>query len=343
MSTAAALIVMLSNQGYWFGGQAGTIGVSWAVSGPIPGAVLAWELKVDGVRLAADRVGLGGGETTTQLTVTVPEVRVPTRMGWHYRLLAREGGDLLCEGGEVIRAYPYGLPAGADRAWKDKAVLTWDEPDGLGLLLTEAGIAHKRIDEASDLQLTRGELVLVGPDRLAEGSSDQESLLGLARTGAGVLVFAQTKVDVLFGARLAHRRGPASLEWRESHPLLSGFDADDLRSLTTTQSELRAIQLPADAPVLEIGYWPREVPGEHPVPIDALLSVQTVGAGRIVLCQAPLGRWKKDPRSQLLLANALQYLSTRPEPTLPPSRRRVIRAVAPTSSPTITIPPGGRP
>jgi hypothetical protein len=106
---------------------------------------------------------------------------------------------------------------------------------------------------------------------------------------------------------------------------------------------LWAVQLPADAPVLEIGYWPRETPGREPVPIDALLAVKATGRGRIVLCQVPLGRWATDPRSQLFLRNALAYLATRPEPTPPPSQRKVALRVVPASVPTVTIPPGGRP
>ena len=288
-------------------------------------------------------IGLGPGDPAGELKMTVPEVRVPTSMKWHYRVQAREGGTTLSEGDKAIHAYPARLLAGLDRLWKGKAVLVWDAPDGLGPLLAEAGIECKRVASASDLQLASGQLVLVGPDRLEKQLFDQTPLLGLAQAGAGVLIFAQSKVDTLFGFSLVSRRGPASLEWKTEHPLLQGFGAEDLRSLTAGQGDLRAIQLPADAPVLEIGYWPREVPGERPVPIDALLAVQTVGAGRIVLCQVPLGQWKTDPRSQILLASALQYLATRPEPTLPPSQRRIVRPIVPASGPTITIPPGGRP
>jgi len=342
MKTAAALIVILSNQGYWFGGQPGTIRVSWAMKGPVPEAVLAWELKVDEVPLGSGLIRMGPGDPASELTVTVPEVRVRTPMRWHYRVQASEDGTLLCEGEEVIHIYPGSLLAGLNRLWKGKRVLVWDSPDGLGSVLSEAGIACRRIAKGPDLQTVAGELIVVGPDQLGNDAFAQASLDGLARSGAGVLVFAQTKVDTLFGFAVARRAGTASLEWRAGHPLLKGFDTKSLQTLTGAGRQLWAIQLPADAPVLEIGFWPREISGDRPVPIDALLSVQTVGAGRIVLCQIPLGPWERDPRSQMVLANALRYLATRPEPTLPPSQRRPRRPPRSESRPTITIPPGGR-
>ena len=64
------------------------------------------------------------------------------------------------------------------------------------------------------------------------------------------------------------------------------------------------MQLPADEPALEIAFWPREIPGKEPVPIDALVVTKTLGKGRIVLCQVPLGPWQSDPRSQLFLVDA---------------------------------------
>lgn len=53
MKAAAILIVMLSQQGYWFAGQDGTIVVRWAARGELPGVDLSWELLFDGVRIAS--------------------------------------------------------------------------------------------------------------------------------------------------------------------------------------------------------------------------------------------------------------------------------------------------
>jgi hypothetical protein len=100
------------------------------------------------------------------------------------------------------------------------------------------------------------------------------------------------------------------------------------------------VQLPADEAALEIGYYPREVPGVRPAPIDAVLLSKSTGKGRIVLCQIALGDWDRDPRSRIFLSNALDYLSTRPQPTPPPSQRPTPRQAAPTSVRTIDIPQG---
>ncbi|MCX5660572.1 MAG: hypothetical protein NTW19_12735 [Planctomycetota bacterium] len=97
------------------------------------------------------------------------------------------------------------------------------------------------------------------------------------------------------------------------------------------------MQLPIDEPALELIHWPREAPGKEPVPIDALLVTKSVGRGRMVICQLPLGPWESDPRSQLLLANSVSYLLTRPEPTLKPSERPQPKQMVAPNVPTIPL------
>jgi hypothetical protein len=70
-----------------------------------------------------------------------------------------------------------------------------------------------------------------------------------------------------------------------------------------------------------VGYEPDEDVAT-PVGIDSILLSKSVGRGRMVLCQLPLGKWQSDPRSQMFLRNAMDYLLTRPEPTLRPSELR---------------------
>ncbi len=99
------------------------------------------------------------------------------------------------------------------------------------------------------------------------------------------------------------------------------------------------MQLPADEPALEIAWWPREVAGNKPAPIDALVLTKTLGKGRIVLCQVPLGAWESDPRSQLFLVDALDYLASPVVPTPPPSRRpRPVEPAPAPKVPAIVIP-----
>ena len=82
-----------------------------------------------------------------------------------------------------------------------------------------------------------------------------------------------------------------------------------------------------------------EVAGNKPAPIDALVLTKTLGKGRIVLCQVPLGPWESDPRSQLFLVDALDYLASPVVPTPPPSRRpRPVEPAPPAKVPSIAIP-----
>ena len=123
------------------------------------------------------------------------------------------------------------------------------------------------------------------------------------------------------------------MKWRTRHPLLSGLPREALDSSNRrADADTRAIRLPKDEAVLEIGYWPRESAGREPPPIDALILTRTIGAGRLVLCQAPLDRWHDDPRSRIFLRNALDYFLTRPEPTPRPSERPTGDAFAPRTS-----------
>ena len=77
---------------------------------------------------------------------------------------------------------------------------------------------------------------------------------------------------------------------------------------------LKFLQLPIGASALKIASMLPEVASETVVPTDALLLVKPMGRGRMVLCQIPLGPWNEDPRSQLFLRNAIDYLLTQPQP-----------------------------
>jgi hypothetical protein len=194
--------------------------------------------------------------------------------------------------------------------------------------------------------LDRPDLILVGPDQIGDSAFVQGPLVNFAKAGSSVAVFEQKRPSVLAAYILARRQPAASgaVRFRPGHPLFAGLEEGDLTSWLTSDVELLwAIQLPPDEPALELAWWPREIPGEQPAPVDALLVTKSLGRGRVVLCQLLLGGWDEDARSQLFLGNLLSYLSTRPEPTPPPSRRPEARPVAPTTVPTITIPAGVKP
>ncbi|KKL25605.1 hypothetical protein LCGC14_2403620 [marine sediment metagenome] len=200
----------------------------------------------------------------------------------------------------------------------DRKLLVWDSPKGLPALLTKAKIPHKRIEDEKGLSLTGAALVIVGPDRLTDKPFSQSKLFDHAQAGARVLILAQRKVTRLGPLLVRRRRAPDRLAWRPGHPLARSLS---LISPAAMGADVRAIEILPDAPVLEIGYWPREVADRKDAPVSALVAVQATGAGRVIYCQMPLGPWASDPRSQLFLADALDYMVRPVERTPPPSRR----------------------
>jgi len=343
---ATILIVLLSGQGHWFSGRPASVEVRWSVKDELPEAVLSWQVEFAATRLAGERVALRSGPEPTRIVVTPPEVRIRTDMRWVYQVHRKADGQLLTEGVETLRVYPRQPLAGVAERLTDKTLLVCDTPEGLPRLLAQAGIRHTVLDGGGDavakLQAASGDIILIGRDQLADSPFGQTAVVNQASAGASVLLFAQTRVTRLAGYPLLRRPRPTKLEWRMDHPLLTDFGAGDLADWPRADGDVWAVQLPADEPVLEVAYWPRETPGTEPVPLDALLVVKSVGAGRMVLCQLPLGPWGEDPRVQLLVRNMLDYLATRPEPTLPPSQRGPASKPAAASAPSITIPPGDR-
>lgn len=333
------LLIALSNQGHWFGGHPGVIEIRWPVEHEMPAAVLHWQLELSGARLADGSVGLR--DQASRIEVVPPVVRTRTALRWAYRLVRESDQALLSEGAETIHVYPAGLLAGSAARIEGKRIVVCDVPEGLPRVLAEARIPHQALRDPHKLRLAKADIVLVGSDRLTRSPFAQTALLNLAESGASVLLFEQTRVKRLAGFALARRAASPELTWRREHPLLIGFEPGDFRwDSLGGPLEMRAIQLPADEPALEIAFWPPATPATEPTPIDAVLVVKAVGTGRLVLCQLPLRNWHSDPRSRILLRNALEYLATRPEPTPPSSRRRqpVQRRVSET--PRITIPSG---
>jgi hypothetical protein len=313
-----------------------------------PGAVLSWELQLGLVQLASGQVTLEAGQPTARIGVSVPPVRVRTAMRWAYCVTDPASTEVLAVGAETIHVYPEGLLGGVAKRLVGKTLVVCDRADGLPRTLASAGIPLTRVDNDATaigiLGTVSADAILVGPDYLTDSLFSQTALLNQARSGRSVFVFAQTRVRRLAGYPLAQRARPSQLEWRLEHPLLDGFQPGDVEDwLRPPSDDVRAVQLPVDEPALEVVYWPRETPGREPIPIDALLVVRQVGDGRIVLCQLPTTNWNEDPRAQLLLRNALNYLVTRPEPTPRPSQRATQPTARPQRDVEIVIPPGDRP
>lgn len=317
MNAATVLLLLITNQGFWFGGEEGTIEVRWAIDDHLPDAVLIWELNFGTTRISKGRVGLRADREPSTIKLTLPKVRTVTRMTWVYRVESADG-EKVADGAAQLNVFPPGLLKDHER-WRSREIAVIG--DKLAQALAKNEVKHKAIESVRGLQFARTDIVLIAPDALAT-AADQASALAIAESGASVLIFAQNKADNLMSYPLTSRPVRGTLVWRAEHPLLAGLSGEGWQSLFADgQREPRAIGLPADEPALDIVAWPREAEGEQPVPIDALVAVKAVGRGRMALCQLPLKDWQTDPRSQLFLRNALDYLATRPEPTPPPSQR----------------------
>lgn len=336
MKLATVLIIIAANQGYWFGGREGTVALRAAARGGLPAADVIWELRYDGARLASGKAALDP-QNETSVRMTPPSTRVRITLRWTYRLIARDSGRQIEQGDVPLHVFPDDLMAGASRRFEHKRLVVWDRANGLPRILDRARARYARVDAADELQSANADVLLVGPGVVGDSPFAQSPLLALARAGTSVMAFRQVATPTVFGYALAERDVPRALDWRADHPLLNGFDPDDLQSWLNGARELSVVRLPADEPALEIGYYPREVAGDQPAPIEAVMLTKSIGAGRFVLCQLPLGDWEGDPRSQLLLRNAIDYLLSPPQPTPRPSARPTTRPVTPQAVPTIPL------
>ncbi len=334
--SVAVLLVVLSGEGYWFGGHTEMIQFHWNVKEPTSPAAITWRLACGDARLASGRIALPAKDRTAKVQLKVPEVRVPTQMQFIYRAEQAGQPKPIAEGVVTVEVYPDNLLATVAERMKGKKVFVWDDAAGLPALFKSHGAQSVHVRSEADLQFVLPDLLIVAADQLGREVREQEKPLNLVVAGTSVLVLRQTKPATLAGYRLAQRSAPPKLAWLADHPLTRSLHLFAISSLGT---DAWTIRLPADEPALEIGWCANVSPGRMPAPIDALVVVKAVGKGRIVLCQVPLGPWESDPRSQLFLAGALDYLVSPVVPTPAPSRRLppAEPAAAP-EVPTIHIP-----
>ena len=345
---AAALILLVSNQGHWFGEHPGVIEVRWAAETPLPDTNLVWRLEFAGTELAGGRMDFGSGEAPTRITVTPPKVRVRTDVRWTCRVQRKSDGGLISEAETLLHIYPDDLLEGVARRLGGTKPAVWDTADGLPAILKQAGVSFSMYDagyrKGGDLRATAAPIILVGPDQLGESPFDQNGAIHEAEAGASVLILEQRRPRRLAGYPLAARPRPPKLDWRFEHPLLAGIGTADAENwLVAADADLHAVRLPANEPALEVVFWPPAGPSAEPASIDALLVVKRLGAGRLVLSQVPLGSWLTDPRAQIFLRNAMDYLATPPEPTPPPSQRPKAATTAPADTHVIPVSPGVNP
>jgi hypothetical protein len=323
---SAILLVVLSGDGYWFGGNTATAEFQWGLKRPREAATVSWRLVCGDASLAAGQIVLPATQRTAQLRLKLPEVRVPTALRLVYWSDRAGQSKPIAEGAAAGQVYPNNLLTSLAKILGERQLFIWDEAAGLPALLKPRGVPFAHVRGEADLQFVRPDVLIVAAEQLGKKVEGQAKLLNLAAAGTNVLILRQTQPATLAGYLVTRRAMPSKLAWRADHPLVS-----HLRSFPSPDwgSDGWAIRLPADEPALEICWWPGEAPSEQPAPIDCLIAAKTTGRGRIVFCQCPLGPWEADPRSQLFLVDALDYLVSPAVPTLPPSCRPAVAKPAP--------------
>jgi hypothetical protein len=307
------IIVILSQSGYWLADKDYPVSVRWAVPDQAPQATLVWELSIDSILLDHGSLPMNVGDRSTDFTIKCPKVHARTTLTLRYHLVSTAGKQELAAGTLPIRAFPDNLTDGWAKLISGENTAIIDSADGLPALLTKAKVSSfDRLAEALDLQLRRPNLILVGPNRLDDSPFAQGPLIDQARAGAGVLILQQSNINRVNGNAVVHRARPANLVWQYDHPLLNGFNRDDLDSWSSElPPELSAVRILRESTVVAVASWPSDGQSRYN---DTIISSQTVGRGRIVLCQLPLGSWQTDPRAILFISNALDYLCSPSEP-----------------------------
>ena len=305
MRSAGILLVFLSQQGHWLAGHQSVITVRHRQAEDRRPMILAWVLGYNDVRVASGRVKVEPNKLAT-VHMTVPEVRVRTPMQLAYRVQEANDRRLLESGTEAVTVYPDNLLSGLTTRLKDRRLVVWDRADRIPALLEKAEVDHSPIDDESQLTLQRPDIIVVGPGQIEDRPFGQNNLVGQANAGARVFLFAQTRVTRLADYPLGLRRDIANLVWRSEHRLVRRIHQ---RRFDRESVAAKPLRLPANDSAQCLAFWPRGDAGDQFV--DVLVAVKNVGKGQFVFCQLPLGDLKSDPRSQLFLADVLDYLAAK--------------------------------
>lgn len=328
------MLILIANQGYWFAGDAQTFTIRPNLREWPDGAVMHWALVAGGIELEKASLQLeGAGER--EVKVKVPEVRVITEMRLRVRLADAEG-KVLEQADVPVYVFPQELRASrAPRLWKDKQTLLVGET-GLQEHLGAVTPKPQVLSDVQRLQTHPGDLVIIGEDVLTETDGHEAIVRAIADGGATVLILKQTATTVAgLASAVGRENQPAYMNMR--HPILAGLKREMLQSMA---SGVSVLQLGVDDDVMEVMWFESVTAGREPAPLDALITVQRVGAGRVIWCQLPVGEVARDPRSKVLLDNLLAYAAVRPEPTPRRSDRGGTLILIPAEEREIAVPGG---
>ena len=192
MKLATLLVILLSNNGYWFSGQPGSVNLRSAVKGGLPGADISWELRLNKETiLGKGKIQFPAGDKEINVKFAVPETRARLELHWTYRITDRASGKELETGDVPINVFADDVLQGLAKRVGDKKLVVWDGPDGLPKLLDAAKVPYTQVTTAGKLQFAVADAVLVGPDALSDSAFEQSPLLGLAESGGNGLQVAK--------------------------------------------------------------------------------------------------------------------------------------------------------
>lgn len=300
--TAALLLIVCMQQGYWYAGQEATVTLRWADGVQPVDAVWRWELKYGQIALVDGAFHLGEGKPST-LKITVPQVRVRTPMMLVWQLVSAANGKLIEQGAIDIHVFASDPLADAPRRLAHLSVAVMSKSPALLEAMNKTGMSVQVMDRASNLMSISADVIVIGPDTLPANPMFQQPLMDHATSGATVIVFRHADQPALLGIPLTERRLHRPVRLRPDHRLHHGLAPSDIDSLLDEPSTvLRVADADHGTPVI---YEKPEEPKAKVV--DALCLVRHTGKGRLVLCQIPLDGWSTDPRTRQLLSNMLEY------------------------------------
>jgi hypothetical protein len=313
MQASTLILVVLSCQGYWLGGRSGTVSVQVNPEAlpRLEQATFEWKLLHADVLLAQGDLAVSAGQRPAALSVKLPEVRVRTAMQLTHRLLNRGGTAVIAEGRSDIHLFPDDLLKPTARLVARHNLLVIAPSDHpLVSLLSEKSIPHDRADSVSPLARSRVMLIPSRPKPLT--GFEQTALLNAAAAGSNILLFQQDGPDRLFNYKSVRRKAEG-ISWLQGRPLWRGLEANDLARWFASDQMVTALRVPVHDSAEKLAYWP---PAENKVEqtVDSAVLSKPVGSGRIVVCQLlKTTAWSDDPRLQVVLANAIQYLADGPD------------------------------
>jgi hypothetical protein len=342
MKGAAIVALTLSCQGFWFGGRSGRVEIGWAQDVPPPPATLSWRLMLGEAEVSRGETGFSAAPGAPQhLGIALPPLRAHASLTWRWKLGEAAGGRVLAEGTAAVHAFAHDILA----PWAERLravparIVVCDASGRLPEILSARQVPHLAVARAAQVAGVRADLIVVGPGQLAGDPEGEAALLRAVRAGASAMVFEQTRPRVL-GHAARPRRPPEPLVIAGNHPLLRGLDAEALGSWLSGVRDVWPVSPAPGRAAQALLAWPTSVSvharpepqgllpskplderqagggttSDAEVPREALLLSEALGAGWLVLCQLPIERWSEDPRGQVLLDNALDYLLSSREP-----------------------------